>query len=175
MILLLASLAFAAPEVTSYVGVNVLALATLPPGAVPRTMMPFFSNFEDGVGLQAGVIVGPTDGVELRVSVGPSHPDTVVSQVQVGYTRYFLHQHLLAGVFLRFVDNASLLTDQQFYSVSPYIMVGGRGRLAGPVYADGRVGWDFASVAWSSVDHSRPGIGFVRMPPSVVLDIGVEF
>lgn len=175
ILLTLLTSAFAADTGTWYVGLDVLALGTIPRGVVSRAVLPFFSNFEDGVALQGGVFLDDHDALELRTAVGSSHPDTRVVQVQAGYCRYFLHRHLFVGAFLRYVDNASLLTDEQFHEISPYVTVGGRWNPVGPLYLDTRVGWDFASVAWSSVAHSEAGVGFLRMPPSLVLDAGVQF
>lgn len=175
LLCILPTTAWAGETPTWYIGANLLSPGTLPRGLFSRTILPIFANMENGIAINGGIVLNAYHGIEVRTAFGASHANTFIPQLHIGYNRYFLDQRLFTGLYLRYFDNYNTLTNVHFFNLSPYLTVGTRWQVAGPVSMDARIGWDFASVSWSSLEHSQGVAGFILLPPTFALNLRVSF
>ena len=169
-------------NITFYAGINPLALfASLPRGiGIISTGFGVISNQEYGISLYGGMIYRNVHSLEMRFSTGPASLAMWDTQLQFGYIWYPFQQFLdwdgglTAGLILRQFFWHNRITDNNIYNLTPMALLGWRFKV-NSLAIDLRTGWNFASVTWSDIPHTKAGIGWTTFPFNLALSFGIAW
>jgi hypothetical protein len=167
---------------TFYAGINPIALGTFIPAPYSTydTAMGVVAGNEFGLSLYGGWYVASGQTLELRLSTGPADNFIWGSELQCGYIWYpgetfkgWNGGPLIGGLIRGYVLPNSL-TDQTAFAIMPELVSGWRFIVQSFAF-DARIGWDVASLNWSTLSHSRVGFGFTDIPYSLNVTLGVAW
>ena len=163
-----------------YAGINPLALiAFLPYGiGTAGTGYGVFSGQEFGISLYGGICFADAHSFEIRFSTGPA--DSVVwdTQLQLGYIWYPFEQFLnwngglYTGFMLRQFFWKNRITDNTIFNLTPELLLGWRFKIKS-LAIDLRTGWNFASLSWSDIPHTKAATRWTPFPYNLVLTTGI--
>ena len=169
-------------DIFFYAGINPMALfAFLPnPIGVAGTGMGILSGQEFGISIYGGMYFAKSHSLELRFSTGPA--DLVVwdTQIQFGYLWYpFEHYFdwnggLSTGLMLRQFFFNNRITSRTIFNLTPELLLGWR-FIVRQLAFDVRAGWNFASVTWSDIPHTRAGMGWTPFPYNLNIMFGMAW
>ena len=167
-------------NVKFYAGINPLALiAFLPDGmGTAGTVYGITSGQEFGISLYGGMYYADAHSLEMRFSTGPA--DLVVwdTQLQLGYIWYPFEQFLnwngglCSGFMLRQFFWYNKITDNVTFNLTPELLLGWRFKVKS-LAIDLRAGWNFASVSWSDIPHTKETARWTPFPYNLVLATGI--
>jgi len=167
---------------TFYAGINPMALfAFLPRGyGTFTTGFGSASNQEFGISLYGGMYFAKAHSLELRFSTGLADAVVRNTQLQFGYIWYPFEQFmnwnggLSTGLMLRQFFWYNRITDYVTFNLTPELLLGWRFKVKSCVF-DTRAGWDFASVTWSNMPHTKAGTGWIPFPYNVTFTAGIAW
>jgi hypothetical protein len=118
--------------------------------------------------------------LEMRFSTGPANDVIWDTQLQIGYIWYPFQQFmdwnggLTAGLMLRQFFWHNRITDNNIFNLTPELLLGWRFKVKSLAF-DLRTGWNFASVTWSDIPHTKAGIGWTSFPINLTLVFGIAW
>lgn len=165
-------------NLTFYAGINPMALTTFfTPYA---TFFGVFSGQEFGIALYGGMNFTKAHSLEMRLSTGPADAITWNTQLQLGYIWYPLEQFkdwnggLCVGFMVRQFFWHNQITNYDIFSFTPELSLGWRFNVKSLAF-DLRGGWDFASVSWANMPHTKTGINWTPFPYNLTFTFGMAW
>ena len=169
-------------KISFYAGANPLALIAFLPNGIGTagTLFGVISGQEFGISLYGGMIFAKSHSFEMRFSTGPADAIVWDTQLQFGYIWYPLRQFLdwngglTTGLMLRQFFWNNRITDYAIFNVTPEILLGWRFKIKS-IAIDLRGGWNFASITWSNMPHTKAAIGWTPFPYNLTLMTGISW
>ena len=169
-------------NITFYAGANPLALiAFLPNGTgTAGTMFGIISGQEFGISLYGGIYFYDAHSLETRFSTGPADMAIWDTQLQLGYIWYPFEQFLdwngglCTGFILRQFFWNNKITTNTIFNLTPELLIGWR-FIIKSLAIDLRAGWNFASVSWSDIPHTKKSSRWTPFPYNLTLTTGIAW
>jgi hypothetical protein len=165
-----------------YAGINPWALIAFLPNGLGSvgTGLGIVSGQEFGISLYGGMNFAKAHSLESRFSTGPGSAAIWDTQLQFGYIWYPLQQFmdwnggLSTGLMLRQFFWNNRITDYVTFNLTPELLLGWRFRVKSLAF-DVRAGWNFASIAWSNMPHTKAATGWTPFPTNLALITGIAW
>ena len=169
-------------NITFYAGINPHALIGFLPNGIGTfgTGYGIFSNQEYGISLYGGMNFAKAHSIEMRFSTGPGSLEIWDTQLQVGYIWYPLEQFkdwnggLNIGFMARQFFWHNRITDNNIFNLTPELLIGWRFKVKSLAF-DLRGGWNFASVTWSDIPHTKAAAWWTPFPYNLTLITGIAW
>ena len=167
-------------KLTFYAGINPITWVSFLPNGIGTgvNLYGVISGQEFGISIYGGMYFAKSHSLELRFSTGPA--DLVVwdTQIQFGYL-WYPFEHFLdwsgglsTGLMLRQFFWNNRITDYTIFNLTPELLLGWR-FIVRQLAFDVRAGWNFASVTWSDIPHTKVGMGWKPFPYNLNIMFGM--
>jgi len=152
------------PDATLRVGTNPLAYPlSLQLADNLQRYVPIAAGLEYGFNVSVGYQRNPHWAWEARLALGSVHQLAFLSQIHGGLCWFPFDRNVYGGLFCKVWDFYNTQTEVHFFNAAPYLSAGYRFDI-GRFYIDTRLNQTFAVLSWSSLEHTRPGIGWFLSP-----------
>ena len=169
-------------NITFYAGINPFALIAFLPHGIGTAVTGFgvISGQEFGISVYGGMHFLKSHSSEMRFSTGPADAVTWDTQLQIGYIWYPFEQFLdwkgglTSGIMLRQFFWNNRITDYLILNFTPELLLGWRFNVKSIAF-DLRGGWNFASITWSNMPHTKASTGWTPFPYNLTFIAGIAW